>query len=97
VLLAMFADIHANRTAFEACLAAPRAEGRADDLSRRLQKRPVDLLNVDAAVLHRLDGVGNLDQLARGEIGLSEGAALDELHALASTYDENRLVSNWRM
>jgi hypothetical protein len=54
VLLAMFADIHANRTAFEACLAAPRAEGRADDPSRRLQERPVDLLNVDAAVLRGL-------------------------------------------
>jgi hypothetical protein len=36
VLLAIFADIHANRPAFEACLAAPRAEGRADDPSRRL-------------------------------------------------------------
>jgi hypothetical protein len=80
VLLAMFADIHANRTAFEACLAAPRAEGRADDLSRRLQKRPVDLLNVDAAVLHRLDGVGDLHQLARGDLQIGEGAIGDEFH-----------------
>jgi hypothetical protein len=31
------------------------------------QKRHVDALDVDAAVLHRLDAVGDLDQLARQE------------------------------
>jgi hypothetical protein len=30
------------------------------------QERPVDLLNVDAPVLQRLGGVGDLQQLARG-------------------------------
>jgi hypothetical protein len=32
------------------------------------QKRRVDVLDVDAAVLRRLDIVGDLDQLARGDI-----------------------------
>jgi hypothetical protein len=31
-----------------------------------LQERPVDQLDMDAAVLHGLDGVGDLYQLARG-------------------------------
>jgi hypothetical protein len=30
------------------------------------EKRPVGQLDEDAAVLHRLDGIGDLDQLARG-------------------------------
>ncbi len=29
---------------------------------------PVDLLDVDAAVLHSLDGVGEFDDLARGNV-----------------------------
>jgi hypothetical protein len=43
--------------------------------------RAADLLDLGAAVLHRFDGVGQLDQLARGGIGVGEGAGLDELHA----------------
>jgi hypothetical protein len=34
-----------------------------------IKERPVDLLDVDAAVLHRLEGVGPLQQLARGGVG----------------------------
>ncbi len=44
-----------------------RAIGRAD------RERLVDLLDLDAAVLHRLDGVGQLYQLARGAIGIGVG------------------------
>jgi hypothetical protein len=33
----------------------------------RRQKRRVDALYVDATILHRLDAVGDFDQLARGE------------------------------
>jgi hypothetical protein len=36
------------------------------------QERPVDLLDVDAAVLDGLDGVGDLQQLARGGFRISE-------------------------
>src|SRR5262249_52469261 len=46
-----------------------------------LEERRVDQLNVDAAVLHRLDGTGDLDQLAGGGIRIGEGTGLDELHA----------------
>ena len=49
----------------------------------RLEERPVDQLDVNAAVLHRLDGVGDLHQLAGGGVGVSEVARLDELHAAA--------------
>ena len=41
------------------------------------QERPVDLLDIDAAVLHRLEGMGQFDQLAGGDLGIGEGAKLD--------------------
>src|ERR1700747_3169784 len=47
------------------------------------QERPVDLLDIDAAVLHRLESVGTLHELARGGLGVREGAGLDKLHALS--------------
>ena len=47
------------------------------------QERPVDLLDMDAAVLHPLDGVGQLDQLAGGGFGIGEGTIRDELHSSA--------------
>jgi hypothetical protein len=37
------------------------------------QKRPVDLLDIDPPVLDRLEGVGQLDQLARGASGSAKG------------------------
>jgi len=40
------------------------------------QKRRVDALDVDAAILHRLDAVRYLDQLAGGSVGVGEGASL---------------------
>jgi hypothetical protein len=46
-----------------------------------LQHRPIDLLNVDAAVLHRLNQIGDLQQLARGGLMISEGAVANKLHA----------------
>jgi hypothetical protein len=36
------------------------------------QERPVDLLDVDAAILNWLDGIGDLQQLARSGVGVSE-------------------------
>ena len=36
------------------------------------QERPVDLLDVDAAILNWLDGSGDLQQLARSGVGVSE-------------------------
>ena len=35
------------------------------------QKRPVDQLDKDATFLHRLDRIGDLDQLAGGGLGLA--------------------------
>jgi hypothetical protein len=40
------------------------------------QEGAVDLLDVNAAVLHRLDGAGDLDQAARGFLGIGIGASL---------------------
>jgi hypothetical protein len=37
------------------------------------QKRPVDLLDIDPAVLERLESVGEFDQLARGDFRIREG------------------------
>jgi hypothetical protein len=41
----------------------------------------IDQLDKDAAVLHRLDCVGDLHQLAGGDVGIGEGARLDELES----------------
>jgi hypothetical protein len=38
-----------------------------------VQERCVDLLNVDAPVLYRLDGVGDLQELARALFLVGEG------------------------
>jgi hypothetical protein len=45
-----------------------------------IKERRVDLLDMNATVLNGLDAVGNLDDLARGCIGIGVGAGLDELH-----------------
>ena len=39
----------------------------------RREERGVDALDIDAAVLRRLDAVRDLDQLAGGDIGIGEG------------------------
>jgi len=49
------------------------------------EERPVDLLDVDAFVLHRLDRVGDLQELARGSLGIGEGTVVDELPAAILT------------
>jgi hypothetical protein len=47
------------------------------------QHRPVDLLDVDAAVLDGFHTVGEFDDLARGRFWISVGAGLDEfVHAV---------------
>jgi hypothetical protein len=45
----------------------------------------VDQLDVDAAVLHRLDRARDLDQPARGSIRIGEGAGLDGFHAASGS------------
>src|SRR6516164_1505720 len=50
-------------------------------LSWLVQKRLVDLLDVDPAVLYRLERFGELDQLACGDLGIGEGAWRDEFHS----------------
>jgi hypothetical protein len=44
-----------------------------------MQQRPVDQLDMDAAVLHGLDGVGDFHQLARGGFCIGEGAGWTSL------------------
>jgi hypothetical protein len=46
------------------------------------QERAVDLLDMDAAILHRLDGAGDLDQAARGLLGIGIGAVFSVFHAV---------------
>jgi hypothetical protein len=43
----------------------------------------IDTLDVDSTILDRLGGVGDLDQLARGGVGVRKGARTDEPHAAA--------------
>jgi hypothetical protein len=50
-------------------------------LWRRIEERAVDVLDVDAAVLHSRDGVGDIQQLAGSRFRVSKGAWLDEFHA----------------
>src|SRR5947208_1211978 len=47
------------------------------------QERPVELLDVDAAILHRLGRVGDLKQFTGGDGGISERSGRDVLHAAA--------------
>ena len=42
------------------------------------QERPVDLLDIDAPVLHRLKGIGEFEQLAGGNLGIGEGSFLNK-------------------
>jgi hypothetical protein len=38
--------------------------------------------------LHGLGAVGDLDQLAGGDVGIGEGAELDEFHPVSPAYDQ---------
>ena len=49
-----------------------------------VQKWLVDQLDEDAAVLRRLDGVGDVDQLASGFIGIAARALSGEFHGTMS-------------
>ena len=51
--------------------------GRALELE---QKRPVDLLDIDPAVLDGLECVGQLEELAGGDFRVGEGTGSDEFH-----------------
>ena len=42
-----------------------------------LQERPVDQLDMDAAVLHGLNGIGDLHRLSRGGFRIGKGARLN--------------------
>ena len=46
-----------------------------------IQERTIDPLDVDAAVLHSLGRVGDLQQFAGSSFPVSIGAWLNELHA----------------
>jgi hypothetical protein len=50
--------------------------GRA--ASQVVEKRPVDQLDEDAAVLNGFDAVGDLHQLFRGDFRIREGAGIDK-------------------
>jgi hypothetical protein len=47
-----------------------------------LQKRFIDALNEDAAILFRSDAVRDLSDLAGGSKGIGKRVTLDELHAV---------------
>ena len=47
------------------------------------QERAVDLLDIDAAILHRFEGVRVLHQPPRGLFRISKGAIVGEIHAAA--------------
>jgi len=61
----------------------PLARGRSSPAlhSAGVPFRPVYLLDVDATVLQRFEGVGRFDDFARGDLGIGEGAVNDEFHA----------------
>ena len=46
-----------------------------------IEEGRVDLLDIDPAILDRLECVGELDQLARSGFGIGEGAVGNVLHA----------------
>jgi hypothetical protein len=71
--------------------AAPYSGGRA----AFLQKCPVDLLDVDAAVLDGLGRVGDLQQLTGGLFGVGERAVSGVLHAIGSLSRKCRRPSQW--
>jgi hypothetical protein len=50
------------------------------------KKRPVDQLYIDATVLHRLDGIGDLDQLAGGFFRVGVRAINGEFHQAISIW-----------
>jgi hypothetical protein len=78
-----------KRAAFDREVETGLVLGRAAEML--LQKRSVDQLDMDAAILHRLDGVGDFHQLARGGFWIGEGAGLDELYHWASPNAAKRM------
>jgi hypothetical protein len=67
---------------------AQRSRGRAGCAvlvwcAASFEERPVDQLDENAAVLHSLNRVGDLHQLAGDGVGIGEVAADDQLHAAA--------------
>jgi hypothetical protein len=73
----------------------PTERNRASDPGTKLittaasrQKGLVDALNVDSPVLRGFDTVGDLDQLARGGIGVGEGASWMNCLSFLARFDE---------
>lgn len=46
-----------------------------------MQERPIDLLDVDPAVLYSLNAIGDLEELARGDLRIRKWSICLELHA----------------
>ena len=65
--------------------------------SARSQKRQVDSLDEDAAILYRLDGARDVDELARSDIGIGESAVGDELNASPFRAGSERSVCRRRV
>ncbi len=57
--------------------AGPVLRGRAFELE---QEWPVDLLDIDSAVLDGLERVGELEQFAGGDFRVGEGTGRDKFH-----------------
>ena len=66
--------VHQEPAALDRQLQASTIFGRRCALAK--QERPVDLLDVDAAVLHRLDAVGDFKNLAGGLFGFGVGPVM---------------------
>ena len=58
----------------------PAAYSAGVPLSVAVQERAVELLDIDAAILHGLEGVSVLHQSARGLLWISKGSVGGELH-----------------
>jgi hypothetical protein len=50
------------------------------------QHWPIDQLNVDTAILHRLDRIGDLDKFSGGGFRVGIGSAGGEFHRATSTF-----------
>jgi hypothetical protein len=60
-----------------------------------VQERTIQLLDIDAAILHRLEGVGVLNQSARGLVGTGIGAVGGELHR-TGTFSPRSIAAYFR-
>ena len=59
------------------------------------EKRIVDALDVDAAILYGLDAVGVLGELTRGEVRIGEATRLEEFHGGGQHQSFNARIEGW--